>query len=66
MKRSEMVEQLKIVLKLPRLKSLSEDALAEEILTALEAQGMAPPEIETKNYDRANCEYHRAHEWEEE
>ena len=66
MKRSEMLEYLVQVLKLPRTNMVSEEVLAEEILTALEANGMVPPEIETEFYDRANCDYHKAHEWEKE
>ncbi len=66
MKRSEMIDYLTALLELPRSEQISNKALAEEILTALEVKGMVPPEIETEHYDRANCEYFRVHEWEEE
>ena len=66
MKRSEMLGHMTNILKLPRPEPLTPEALAEELLDCREAQGMAPPEIESEFYDRANCDYHRVHEWEKE
>lgn len=39
---------------------------AEQLVAFIESIGMAPPEIETEFYDRANCDYHKVHEWETE
>jgi hypothetical protein len=38
----------------------------EYMLSQLEAIGMAPPEIETKSWNRQDNEYHKEREWENE
>ena len=64
MKRSEMILKLEAFLR--ELKTTGLKQVSNEILDFLESEGMAPPEIETEFYDRANCDYHRVHEWEDE
>jgi hypothetical protein len=61
MKRSEMLKLLE--------SQLEKCAGTEEVLSFLEAHGMAPPEITLMHdaYDRANGTYgFKVHEWEDE
>ena len=64
MKRSHMLRKLEA--HLLRIRAVRLQNEADEILRFLEQEGMVPPEIETEFYDRANCDYHKAHEWETE
>ena len=76
MKRSEMIKYLVGLLRMPRFSPVSDEILAEEILTALEANGMVPPAIKKETVTRAQhpqtkeegnfIQYLMRHEWEKE
>lgn len=65
MKRSEAVQIIKN--KLQGSEGMkSDESRASYILRALEDAGMAPPEIDSGIYNRADCANYMEHEWEDE